>query len=183
MVRSFCKTRKPEESPTLPNTVRLQTTPLDTAFCRHFGRKTKYLFIGDSFEIEADRGLYRRALLASLNKLNSSDAIGFFNETYFTVVSVEPVTPDGTSPVGIRTGCYDFDETVYCIEDMDTGIFDVFLPDNVLVSTLTRVQGRGVNLGNRNIQRITAVDPDPNDTITLSLGKKKIDLIILYIFI
>ena len=135
------------------------------------GGKTKYLFIGDSFEIEADRGYYRRALLASLNKLNSSDAIGFFNETYFTVVSVEPVTPDGTSPVGIRTGCYDFDETVYCIEDMDTGIFDVFLPDNVLVSTLTRVQGRGVNLGNRNIQRITAVDPeDTSNTLMHELG-------------
>ena len=33
--------------------------------------------------------------------------------------SAEPVNPDGTSPVGIRTGCYDFDESIYCIEDMD----------------------------------------------------------------
>ena len=38
------------------------------------------------------------------------------------LVSAEPVTPDGTSPVGVRTGCYDFDEDVYCIGDMDTAI-------------------------------------------------------------
>ena len=43
---------------------------------------------------------------------------------------------------------------------MDTAIFDVLLQDNVLVSTLTRVQGRGVNQGYKNIQRITATDPE-----------------------
>ena len=43
---------------------------------------------------------------------------------------------------------------------MDTAIFEVLLPDNVLISTLTRVQGRGVNLGNRNIQRILENDPE-----------------------
>tara|TARA_B100000963_G_C22614957_1_gene666832 strand:- start:362 stop:2461 length:2100 start_codon:yes stop_codon:yes gene_type:complete len=122
--------------------------------------KTKYLFIGDSLNGLTDINLYRRALVASVNKLNGSDASEFFSEDYFTVVSAEPVNPDGTSPVGVRTGCYDFDENVYCIGEMDTAIFDVLLPDNVLVSTLTRVQGRGVNLGNRNIQRITETDPE-----------------------
>lgn len=122
--------------------------------------RTKYLFIGDSLNGESDINLYRRALIASVNKLNLSDAAEFFSDDYFTVVSAEPVNPDGSSPVGIRTGCYDFDEDVYCIGEMDTAIFDVLLPDNILVSTLTRVQGRGVNLGNRNIQRILESDPE-----------------------
>ena len=122
--------------------------------------RTKYLFIGDSLNGQTDINLYRRALIASVNKLNSSDAAEFFSDDYFTVVSAEPVDPDGTSPVGIRTGCYDFDENIYCIGEMDTAIFEVLLPDNVLISTLTRVQGRGVNLGNRNIQRILENDPE-----------------------
>ena len=122
--------------------------------------RTKYLFIGDSLNGQTDINLYRRALIASVNKLNSSDAAEFFGDDYFTVVSAEPVDPDGTSPVGIRTGCYDFDENIYCIGEMDTAIFEVLLPDNVLISTLTRVQGRGVNLGNRNIQRILENDPE-----------------------
>ena len=122
--------------------------------------RTKYLFIGDSLDGAGDISLYRRALIASINKLNASDASEFFSDDYFTVVSAEPVDPDGTSPVGVRTGCYDFDEDVYCIGEMDTAIFDVLLPDNVLVSTLTRVQGRGVNQGNKNIQRITETDPE-----------------------
>ena len=126
--------------------------------------RTNYLFIGDSLNGEADIDLYRRALLASLNKVRESDAGAFFKEDYFKVVSVEPVEPDGTSPTGIRTGCYSFDETVYCVGDMDTAIFDDFLPDNTLVSTLTRVQGRGVNLGNRNIQRIRDTNPERTST-------------------
>ena len=122
--------------------------------------RTKYLFIGDSLDGQRDIDLYRRALIASINKLRNSDASDFFSDDYFTVVSAEPVDPDGTSPVGVRTGCYDFDEDIYCIGEMDTAIFDVLLPDNVLVSTLTRVQGRGVNQGYKNIQRITANDPE-----------------------
>ena len=122
--------------------------------------RTKYLFIGDSLDGNSDIGLYRRALIASINKLNDSDAAEFFTDDYFTVVSAEPVNPDGTSPVGVRTGCYDYDESIYCIADMDTAIFDDLLPGNVLVSTLTRVQGRGVNLGNRNIQRVTNTNPE-----------------------
>lgn len=133
--------------------------------------KTKYLFIGDSLDSQLDISLYRRALLASLNKLNDSDAKGFFNNNYFTVVSAEPVEPDGTSPVGIRTGCYDFDPEVYCIDDMDDDIFDILLSNNVLVSTLTRVQGRGVNLGRKNIQRITENNPeDTSNTLMHELG-------------
>ena len=121
---------------------------------------SKYLFIADSLDGQDDIDLYRRALIASINKLNDSDASEFFSSDYFTVVSAEPVVPDGTSPVGVRTGCYDFDENIYCISSMDTAIFDVLLPDNLLVSTLTRVDGRGVNQGNRNIQRVTANNPE-----------------------
>ena len=122
--------------------------------------ESKYLFIADSLDGQDDIDLYRRALIASINKLNDSDASEFFSSDYFTVVSAEPVVPDGTSPVGVRTGCYDFDEDIYCISSMDTAIFDVLLPDNLLVSTLTRVDGRGVNQGNRNIQRVTANNPE-----------------------
>ena len=126
--------------------------------------KTKYLFIADSLDGTSDVDLYRRALIASINKLNDSDAADFFSEDYFTIISAEPVDPDGTSPLGIRTGCYDFDEDIYCIGDMDTGIFADLLSDYVLVSTLTRVQGRGVNIGNRNIQKIRDTDPERTST-------------------
>ena len=126
--------------------------------------KTKYLFIADSLDGISDVDLYRRALIASINKLNDSDASEFFSEDYFTIISAEPLDPDGTSPLGIRTGCYDFDEDIYCIGDMDTGIFSDLLEDYVLVSTLTRVQGRGVNLGSRNIQKIRDTDPERTST-------------------
>ena len=122
--------------------------------------KTKYLFIGDSLNNASEIELYRRALLASVNKLNDSDAADFFNKDYFTIISAEPTTPDGTSPVGIRTGCYDWDDTVYCIDDMDTAILEDLVADYTLVSVLTRVQGRGVNFGDRNIQRILESDPE-----------------------
>lgn len=126
--------------------------------------KTKYLFIGDSLDGVSDIELYRRALIASINKLNNSDASEFFGEDYFTIVSSEPVDPDGTTPLGIRTGCYDFDENIYCIADMDTSIFADLLDNFTLVSTLTRVQGRGVNLGYRNIQKIRDTDPERTST-------------------
>ena len=133
--------------------------------------RTKYLFIGDSLDGQGDINLYRRALTASVNKLNDSDASAFFNEDFFTIVSAEPINPDGTSPVGVRTDCYDWDETIYCIGDMDTDIFEVLLPDYVLVSTLTKVQGRGVNLGSRNIQRIRDSDPEAtSNTLMHELG-------------
>ena len=122
--------------------------------------KTQYLFIGDSLNNASEIELYRRALLASVNKLNDSDAKDFFAKDYFSIVSAEPVIPDGTSPVGIRTGCYDWDEDVYCIDDMDTAILEDLLPNYTLVSILTRVQGRGVNFGDRNIQRIVESDPE-----------------------
>ena len=129
---------------------------------------TKYLFVGDSLNGESDRELYRKALLASVNKLNDSDAKEFFNPDYFTILSAEPIEPDGTSPFGVRTGCYDWDEDIYCIEDMDTTIFDEFLPEynyrNHLISTLTKILGRGVNSGNRNIQPIRENDPERTST-------------------
>lgn len=133
--------------------------------------RTKYLFIGDSLNDAGEIELYRRALLASVNKLNDSDANDFFNKDYFSIVSAEPVKPDGSSPVGIRTGCYDWDEDVYCIDDMDTAILDELLPSYTLVSVLTRVQGRGVNLGDRNIQRILESDPErTKNTLMHELG-------------
>ena len=129
---------------------------------------TKYLFVGDSLNGESDRELYRRALLASVNKLNDSDAKEFFNPDYFTILSAEPIDPDGTSPFGVRTGCYDWDEDIYCIGDMDTDIFAEFLPEysyrNHLISTLTKILGRGVNSGNRNIQPIRESDPERTST-------------------
>ena len=145
--------------------------------------KTLYLFVGDSLENQVDIDLFNRAFVASINKLNKSDASDWFKD-YFTIAVALPVVPDGTSPVGIRTGCYPFDESVYCIggapdpEDclqqtceIDKQIFDQLLPNNVLVSVLTRIQGRGVNLGSRNIQRITDLDPeDTSNTLMHELG-------------
>ena len=99
-----------------------------------------------------------------MNKLYGSDAAEFFTDDYFTIYSAEPVTPDGTSPIGVRTGCYDFDEDIYCIGEIDDAIFDVLLPNNTLVSTLTRVQGRGVNQGYKNIQKIRDTNPERTST-------------------
>jgi len=126
--------------------------------------RTGYLFVGDSLDGQSDIDLYRRALIASVNKLNDSDAADFFTDDYFTIYSAEPVDPDGSSPVGVRTGCYDWDEDVYCIGEIDDPIFDVLLPNNTLVSTLTRVDGRGVNLGYKNIQKIRDTNPESTST-------------------
>ena len=129
---------------------------------------TTYLFVGDSLNGETDIDLYRRALIASVNKLNDSDAAEFFNPDYFTILSAEPVDPDGTSPFGVRTGCYDWDEDIYCIGDMDTDLFSDFLPGyryrDHLISTLTKIDGRGVNLGNRNIQPVRENNPERTST-------------------
>lgn len=129
---------------------------------------TKYLFVGDSLNGDIDISLYRRALLASLNKLNDSDASEFFNPNYFTILSAEPIDPDGSSPFGIRTGCTDFDERIYCINEMDTDLFPEFLPSyeyrRHLISVLTRIDGRGVNSGNKNIQRIRENNPERTST-------------------
>ena len=147
--------------------------------------KTKYLFLADSLDGTSDVDLYRRALIASINKLNDSDASEFFNEDYFSVISAEPIDPDGTSAVGIRTNCYEFDKRIYCIgEDgeycirdtcsIDYAIFEELVPSNDLVSVLTRVShtneqgnivpGRGVNQGPNNIQYIRDSDPERTST-------------------
>ena len=139
---------------------------------------TKYLFVGDSLNGESDIDLYRRALLASVNKLNDSDAAEFFNSDYFTILSAEPVDPDGSSPFGIRTECYNWDESIYCIGDyddciretcaIDTALYNDFMPGyryrTHLISTLTKIIGRGVNAGNRNIQPIRDSDPERTST-------------------
>ena len=60
---------------------------------------------------------------------------------------------------------------MYCIDDMDTAILEELLPSYTLVSVLTRVQGRGVNLGDRNIQRILESDPErTKNTLMHELG-------------
>ena len=154
--------------------------------------KTKYLFLADSLNGVSDIDLYRKALLASINKLNDSDASEFFNDDYFTIISAEPVDPDGTSAVGIRTNCYEYDKRIYCIgesEDyciretcsIDYAIFDELVPSNNLASVLTRVShtneqgnvvpGRGVNLGPNNIQYIRDSDPErTSNTLMHELG-------------
>ena len=125
-----------------------------------FGR-TDYLFVADSIEEDPSDGTipdidsFREALLKSINALNDSDASEFFTG-YFDIVVAEPVTPDGTSLASIETGCYDWDEDVYCIGsgDINMSVFDDLYADNDLVSVLTMIDGRGVNLGNTNIQEI-----------------------------
>ena len=118
---------------------------------------TKWLIVADSIGNESHVERFRSALLRSINALNDSDASGFF-VGYFDIVVVEPVTPDGSSPAAIKTGCYDWDETVYCIgsSDIDTSVFNDFLAEKDLISVLTMQSGRGVNLGNTNIQNIGA---------------------------
>lgn len=116
---------------------------------------TKWLIVADSIADESDISSFREVLLKSINALNESDASAFF-AGYFDIVVVEPVTFDGSSPAAIKTGCYDWAETVYCIgsSDIDTTVFNDFFPDNDLISVLTMIDGRGVNLGNTNIQPI-----------------------------
>ncbi|MFL2710584.1 MAG: hypothetical protein ACJ0FM_05895 [Gammaproteobacteria bacterium] len=102
----------------------------------------------------SDLDNFRDALLSSINALNDSDASEFFTG-YFDIVVAEPVNPDGTSLASIETGCYDWDEDVYCIgSDINNSVFDDLFSDNDLVSVLTTINGRGVNLGNTNIQGI-----------------------------
>ena len=125
-----------------------------------FGR-TDYLFVADSLNENSldssstDVEAFRAALLRSINGLNDSDVSEFF-AGYFDVVVAEPVNPDGSSLASIETGCYDWDEDVYCIGsgDIDMSVFDELFEDNDLVSVLTTIDGRGVNLGNTNIQPI-----------------------------
>ncbi len=116
---------------------------------------TKWLFVADSLSDESDVSAFRQALLESINLLNDSDATSFF-AGYFDIVVAEPVSPDGTSPASIETGCYDWDEDVYCIgsSDIDNSVFQDLLSDNDLISVLTTQSGRGVNLGKTNIQEI-----------------------------
>ena len=125
-----------------------------------FGR-TDYLFVADSLSEDSLDGSssdvedFRAALLRSINGLNDSDISEFF-AGYFDIVVAEPVNPDGSSLASIETGCYDWDEDVYCIGsgDIDMSVFDELFEDNDLVSVLTTIDGRGVNLGNTNIQPI-----------------------------
>ena len=104
---------------------------------------------------ESDLDNFRDALLRSINRLNDSEIADFF-QGYFDIIVAEPVNPDGTSLASIETGCYDWDEDVYCIgsNDINTSVFDDLYANNTLISVLTTISGRGVNLGNTNIQPI-----------------------------
>ncbi len=123
--------------------------------------RTDYLFVADSLSenssgsSESDLDNFRDALLRSINRLNDSEIADFF-QGYFDIIVAEPVNPDGTSLASIETGCYDWDEDVYCIgsNDINTSVFDDLYANNTLISVLTTISGRGVNLGNTNIQPI-----------------------------
>ena len=123
--------------------------------------RTDYLFVADSLDDvtnesgDSDVDRFRQALLSSINSLNDSEVSSFF-QGYFDIIVAEPVSPDGTSLASIETGCYDWDENVYCIGsgDINTRVFDDLYENNTLISVLTTISGRGVNLGNTNIQPI-----------------------------
>ena len=123
--------------------------------------RTDYLFVADSLDDvtnesgDSDVDRFRQALLSSINSLNDSEISSFF-QGYFDIIVAEPVSPDGTSLASIETGCYDWDENVYCIGsgDINTRVFDDLYENNTLISVLTTISGRGVNLGNTNIQPI-----------------------------
>ena len=127
-----------------------------------FGR-TDYLFVADSLSENPNDGTtsdiesFRDALLRAINGLSDSDVSEFFTG-YFDIVVAEPVNPDGTSLASIETGCYDWDDDVYCIgsSDINMSVFDDLFEENDLVSVLTTIDGRGVNLGNTNIQPISS---------------------------
>ena len=144
-----------------------------------FGR-TDYLFVGDSLKEDLNDGTvsdtksFRDALLRSINALNDSDAAEFFTG-YFDIVVAEPVNPDGTSLASIETGCYDWDEDVYCIGsgDINDSVFDDLFAEHDLVSVLTMIDGRGVNLGNTNIQEIK---PRTEYTLMHELGHAHVEM-------
>ena len=123
--------------------------------------RTDYLFVADSLDDvtnesgDSDVDRFRQALLSSINSLNDSEISSFF-QGYFDIIVAEPVSPDGTSLASIETGCYDWDENVYCIGsgDINTRVFDDLYENNTLISVLTTISGRGVNLGSTNIQPI-----------------------------
>ena len=98
----------------------------------------------ESGDSDVDR--FRQALLSSINSLNDSEISSFF-QGYFDFIVAEPVSPDGTSLASIETGCYDWDENVYCIGsgDINTRVFDDLYENNTLISVLTTISGRGVN--------------------------------------
>ncbi len=129
---------------------------------------TQYLFVGDLLSDSDDLDSFRESLISSVNTILDSDAGGFI-DGYFNIVVAEPVTPDGTSPANVRTGCYDWDTSVFCIgsSELDMNVFDQMLSNYDLLSILTTVQGRGVNLGNRNIQ---SIKPTTNATLMHELG-------------
>ena len=84
---------------------------------------------GTTSDIES----FRDALLRSINGLSDSDVSEFFTG-YFDIVVAEPVNPDGTSLASIETGCYDWDEDVYCIGsgDINMSVFDDLFEENDL---------------------------------------------------
>lgn len=129
---------------------------------------TQYLFVGDLLSDNDDLDSFRVSLIDSVHTILDSDA-GNFIDGYFNIAVAEPVTPDGSSPANVRTGCYSWDTSVFCIgsDELDMDVFDQMLSNYDLLSILTTVQGRGVNLGNRNIQ---SIKPTTNATLMHELG-------------
>jgi len=121
--------------------------------------RTLYLFVADAIQSEIQLSLFKKKLLDSINAIYESDAQPFFTD-YFSLAFVVPQNMDGSSSAGIRTDCYDWSPTAYCIGDGDINmsVFDDFLPDNDLVSVLTGTPGRGVALGKTNIQQLREDD-------------------------
>ena len=109
--------------------------------------RTDYLFVADSLDQvinedgESDVDRFREALLSSINRLNDSEISDF--QGYFDIIVAEPVMPDGTSLASVETGCYDWDERVYCIGsgDINTRVFDDLYENNTLISVLTTIEG------------------------------------------
>ena len=125
---------------------------------------TQYLFVGDlhsngvdlnSLGCASNLDCFRQALIESVSTILASDASTFI-EGYFNIVVAEPVNQNVSAASDINTGCYSWDTSVYCIgsSELDMNVYEQMLPNFDLLSILTTVQGRGVALGNRNIQAI-----------------------------
>ena len=117
--------------------------------------RTNYLFIGDQLTGEVQRDSFHEALLASVNLLVSSDAADLV-DGYFNIMVLEEVDLTGVSLFDIRTGCYSFDENIYCIGEVDRNFMSDVVPGWTVTSFLTTLGGRGVAQGSVNIQPISS---------------------------
>jgi hypothetical protein len=87
---------------------------------------------------------------------NGKDSLQTLINRTFNVYLVD-FLPSLESNLSVETGCFDEDEDIFCIDDVRDAVFlaladfsDAPHPD--YISVITGVSGRGVNLGNINIQ-------------------------------